>query len=224
MLRRVRQGAVGQVVVPSAQRKHRDGVSRPPRAGRVRDTCRALLPQPDAGPGPLRARPRRRTPDGAEPAVPGRPRPGQPATGDDEDLRLALAGDARPVPAGQGPPVVHRQRAGDRADSRPGHDPATARGALLVVRSRARDSRALHTGPGRCADLLVGCHRCGAMEPGDRLGCSDGAIGASPNQDVDPESADGEQDDQSVSASVGSARGCRRTTRRPRRSATTPGC
>ena len=58
-----------------------------------------------------------------------------------------------------------------------GTDPATPRGAVLVVRSRAVDSRALHPGPGRCALLRVGRHRRGAMEPGHRQVGSGGAIG-----------------------------------------------
>ena len=90
---------------------------------------------------------------------------GDPRLHGHRNLRLALAGDAGPVPVDQRPPVVHRQRARVRADPRPGHDPATARGALLVVRSRAVDSRALHPGPRRRARLLVGRHRCGPWDP-----------------------------------------------------------
>ena len=125
LLRGVRPAAVGPDVVPGAQREHRGRLPRPPRAGRVRDAPRALLPQPDPGPGPVRARPGRRTPAGAELAVARRPRAGRPAAHVHGHLRLALAGDARPVPVDQGPRVVHRQRARVRAGPRPGPGPAT---------------------------------------------------------------------------------------------------
>ena len=118
---------------------------------------------------------------GAELAGAPRPRPGRPATRDHKHLRLALAGDAQPLPVDQRPSVVHRQRARfrrilDVGMIQPRLRPCT-RGLQPSCRFPASRPR-----PGRCAHLLVDItdvdHRTRrrARSPAS-------SIGTSPHQD-----------------------------------------